>query len=426
MQAPEVKFRRSSSIAPVVITAMRFEYCVIGGGIVGLATARELLLRRPGASLVLLEKESALATHQSGHNSGVIHAGVYYTPGSLKARLCREGNRDTREFCATHAIPFELCGKLIVATNPLELERLADLRARCVANHIATEELAGAALHQLEPHITGIAGLLVPGTGIVDYRRVALALADEIRRLGGAIQCNSKVRGIDERDTHVEIRLLDGEPVQCGRLIVCAGLQSDRLARLAGLKPGLRIVPFRGEYFRLPPEKSAIIGRLIYPVPDPTLPFLGVHLTRMVGGEITVGPNAVLGFSLEGYGHFSFDLRDTAASLSFPGVWRLLRKHWRSALSELHGSLRRGRYLQACRRYCPELKVEDLLPYRAGIRAQAVMNDGTLVHDFVFADTRRTVHVLNAPSPAATAAMPISRMIVARALQETSTQTISG
>jgi L-2-hydroxyglutarate oxidase len=403
---------------------MRFEYCVVGGGIVGLATARELLLRHPGASLVLLEKESALATHQSGHNSGVIHAGVYYTPGSLKARLCREGNRDTREFCTTHAIPFELCGKLIVATNPLELERLADLRARCVANHIATEELAGTGLRQLEPHIAGIAGLLVPDTGIVDYRRVALALADEIHRLGGEIQCSAQVRGIDERDTHVEISLLDGEPLQSGRLIVCAGLQSDRLAQLAGLRPGLRIVPFRGEYFKLAPSKSSIVRHLIYPVPDPTLPFLGVHLTRMVGGEITVGPNAVLGFSREGYGRFSFDLRDSAHTLSFPGFWRLLGRHWRSALSELRGSLLRGRYLEACRKYCPELKVEDLLPYRAGIRAQAVMTDGTLVHDFLFADTPRQVHVLNAPSPAATAALPIARMIVARALQESPTHAI--
>jgi len=418
MQACMLKFGSSSARARAVIAAMRYEFCVIGGGIVGLATARELLLRRPGTSLVLLEKESALATHQSGHNSGVIHAGVYYTPGSLKARLCREGNRDTREFCTTHAIPFELCGKLIVATNPLELKRLAELRARCVANHIATEELAGPALRQLEPHIAGIAALLVPGTGIVDYQRVALALADDIRQLGGEIRCGALVQGIDEDDTRVEISVSEGEALHSGHLIVCAGLQSDRLARLAGLKPGLRVVPFRGEYFRLPPEKSAIIRHLIYPVPDPTLPFLGVHLTRMISGEVTVGPNAVLGFSREGYGHFSVDLRDTADTLSFPGFWRVLRRHWRSALTELHGSLLSGRYLQECRKYCPELKLEDLLPFRAGIRAQAVMKDGTLVHDFLFADTPRSVHILNAPSPAATAAMPIARWIVARALQE--------
>jgi L-2-hydroxyglutarate oxidase len=227
------------------------------------------------------------------------------------------------------------------------------------------------------------------------------------------------VQAIGEGKTFIEIRLAGGECLQSGRLIVCAGLQSDRLARMAGLSVDLRIVPFRGEYFQLPPEKSSIIRHLIYPVPDPALPFLGVHLTPLIGGEVTVGPNAVLGFAREGYGHLSFNLRDTADSLSFPGLWRVLGKHWRSALSELRGSVQRGRYLQECRKYCPELNAQDLLPYRAGIRAQAVMKDGTLVHDFLFADTPRTVHVLNAPSPAATAAMPIARMIVARALQET-------
>lgn len=398
---------------------MRYEFCVVGGGIVGLATARELLLQRPGASLLLLEKEAGLASHQTGHNSGVIHAGVYYAPGSLKARLCREGNRDTKEFCAAHGIPVDVCGKLIVATDDLEAARLVELKERCLANEIPTDELSGAELRAMEPRIVGRAALLVRSTGIVDYRRVALALADEVRRLGGIIRPGTQVQGIHESETGVVLTLAGGEAIELERLIVCAGLQADRMARLAGLKVDFRIIPFRGEYFQLPREKSSIVKHLIYPVPDPTLPFLGVHLTRMIGGEVTVGPNAVLGFAREGYGHFSFSLRDTAASLGYPGFWHVIRRHWRSALSELGGSLLRGRYLQECRKYCPELSLQDLLPYRAGIRAQAVMHDGTLQHDFLFGDTPRTVHVLNAPSPAATAAMPIARMIVARALHET-------
>jgi L-2-hydroxyglutarate oxidase len=367
---------------------------------------------------VLLEKESTLASHQTGHNSGVIHAGVYYAPDSLKARLCREGNQDTKEFCATHSIPFEVCGKLIVATNVDELERLAQLRARCQANAIATEELAKVGLRALEPRISGLAALLVRSTGIVDYRRVALALGDEIRRHGGEIRTGASAQRIVESGALVDIGLTDGERLQSRQLIACAGLQSDRIARIAGLQVDLRIIPFRGEYFQLPPEKSGVVRHLIYPVPDPTLPFLGVHLTRKIDGHVTVGPNAVLGFAREGYGHFSFNLRDTAETLSFPGFWRVIRNHWRSALSELRGSALRRRYLQECRKYCPELQLQDLLPYQAGIRAQAVMRDGTLAYDFLFADTPRTVHVLNAPSPAATAAMPIARMIVARALHE--------
>ncbi len=397
---------------------MRYDFCVVGGGIVGLATAREILERRPGAGLVLLEKEADLAAHQTGHNSGVIHAGVYYPPGSLKARLCRAGNRQTKQFCAEHGIPVEECGKLIVATTPTEVRRLADLRKRCEANDIVAHEVAGADLVTLEPRIAGLAALLVPSTGIVDYRRVALALAEEIRKLGGETRVRTCVHGIAEGSVEVEISPAEGEPILAGQLIVCAGLQADRLARSAGLDVQLRIIPFRGEYFQLPAAKSNVVRHLIYPVPDPDLPFLGVHLTRMISGRVTVGPNAVLGFAREGYPHFSFNLRDTAETLGFPGFWRVLRKHWRSALSELGGSLIRSRYLQECRKYCPELTLQDLQPYPAGIRAQAVLGDGTLVHDFLFADTPRVVHVLNAPSPAATAALPIARVIAARALHE--------
>jgi L-2-hydroxyglutarate oxidase len=397
---------------------MRYDFCIVGGGIVGLATAREILKRRPGASLVLLEKEADFATHQTGHNSGVIHAGVYYAPGSLKARLCRAGNQQTKQFCAEHGIPIEECGKLIVATTPIEVQRLSDLRKRCEANEIPVQEVAGADLVALEPRIAGVAALLVPSTGIVDYRRVAQALGEEIRKHGGEARMRTRVHSITERSAEVEVALTEGEPIRAGQLIACAGLQADRLARSARLDVQLRIIPFRGEYFQLPTTKSNVVRHLIYPVPDPELPFLGVHLTRMISGRVTVGPNAVLGFAREGYPHFSFNLRDTAEILSFSGFWRVVHKHWRSALGELGGSLIRSRYLQECRKYCPELDLQDLQPYPAGIRAQAVLADGTLVHDFMFADTPRMVHVLNAPSPAATAALPIARVIAARALHE--------
>jgi len=313
---------------------MRYDFCVVGGGIVGLATAREILKRRPGASLVLLEKETDFATHQTGHNSGVIHAGVYYAPGSLKARLCRAGNQQTKQFCAEHHIPIEACGKLIVATTPLEMHRLADLRKRCETNEIATQAVAGADLVTLEPRIAGLAALLVPSTGIVDYRRVSLALTEEIRKHGGEARLRSCVRSITEGSAEVEVVLTEGEPIRAGQLIACAGLQADRLARTARLDVQLRIIPFRGEYFQLPTTKSNIVRHLIYPVPDPELPFLGVHLTRMIGGRVTVGPNAVLGFAREGYPHFSFNLRDAAETLRFSGFWRVVRKHWRSALGE--------------------------------------------------------------------------------------------
>jgi L-2-hydroxyglutarate oxidase len=397
---------------------MRHDFCVVGGGIVGLATAREILRRRPGASLVLLEKETGLAAHQTGHNSGVIHAGVYYAPGSLKARLCRVGNRETKQFCTEHDIPIENCGKLIVATTPIEVQRLGDLKKRGELNEIAVQEVAAAELSTLEPHITGLAALLVPSTGIVDYRRVSRALAEDVEKRGGEVRLRSCVSSITEGGAEVEVMLSHGEVIRTGRLVACGGLQADRLAQSAGLDVRLRIIPFRGEYFQLPPDQSQIVRHLIYPVPDPELPFLGVHLTRTIGGRVTVGPNAVLGFAREGYPHFSFNLLDTTDTLTFPGFWGVMRKHWRSAVGELGGSLLRSRYLQQCRKYCPELTLQDLLPYPAGIRAQAVLGDGTLVHDFMFADTPRTVHVLNAPSPAATAALPIARVIAARVLSE--------
>ena len=390
------------------------DFCVIGGGIVGLATAMQLLQRNPGASLVLLEKESALATHQTGHNSGVIHSGIYYAPGSLKADLCKRGERATKEFCTEHGIPFITCGKTLVATSPLELERMAVLAERALQNGIEVEHLDAAELRRREPNIAGLGALFVPATAIVDYRQVCAAMARVIQSLGGEIVLGARVTAIEETAENVTVRT-GARTVTARRLIACAGLQSDRLARLAGLPVTHQIVPFRGEYFRLPNEKNGIIQSLIYPIPDPDLPFLGIHLTRMIDGGVTVGPNAVLGFAREGYRRLSVDVGDVAQYLFFPGLWKVLARYRKSVRAELAGSLFKSAYLKECRKYCPSLESSDLLPYEAGIRAQAVTRDGTLVQDFLFLESPRTLHVCNAPSPAATSAIPIGEMIAGRA-----------
>lgn len=392
---------------------------VVGGGIVGLATAHEVLRRRPGADVLVVEKEPAVARHQSGHNSGVIHAGVYYAPGSLKARFCREGAAETREFCAEHAIPFVDTGKLVVATTPAEVARLAVLTERARANGLALTSLSGDELREREPHVAGLAALHVHATGITDYAAVCRALAASITAAGGEVRTSTTVEALDESSDAVQLTL-SGEngwrTVEPARqVVVCAGLQADRLAAMSGLNDGpdaFRIVPFRGEYYRLPASRNDLVSSLIYPVPNPDLPFLGVHLTRMVDGGVTVGPNAVLGLSREGYRKGSVDLRDLADLARFPGTWQVARTHWRTGLAEQRDSwLRRG-YLRLVRRYCPVLTLDDLLPEPAGIRAQAVLRDGTLVHDFLVRRTDRTVHVCNAPSPAATSAFPIARHVV--------------
>jgi L-2-hydroxyglutarate oxidase len=393
---------------------MLHDFCIVGGGIVGLATALALLQRRPGASLVLLEKEAALARHQTGHNSGVIHAGIYYTPGSLKARLCRAGAEATKRFCTENGIPFEVCGKLVVATSEAEMARLDALAGRARQSKIAFDRLDGAALRRLEPNVAGLGALLVHSTGIVDYTAVCAALATRIRALGGEIVLGTEVTAIAE--TSDDARVAGSGEWRAKRLVVCAGLQSDRMARLAGLSIRHRIVPFRGEYYVLPKTLSQIVRHLIYPVPEPGVPFLGVHLTRMIDGSVTVGPNAVLGWSREGYPKGSLSLRDTADFAGFPGFWRMALRHRRSAVSELYASLNKAAYLEACRKYCPSLRLDDLLPHRAGIRAQAVDAGGNLIEDFLFLDTPRSVHVCNAPSPAATSALPIGDMIADRVL----------
>ena len=395
---------------------MTYDYCVIGGGIVGMATAMKLLERRPGASLVVLEKESALGRHQTGHNSGVIHSGVYYAPGSLKAELCRRGAAATKEFCSRHAIPYDVCGKLLVATSELEARRMDALHERSQTNGVAVERLDAAELRRWEPNVVGVGALYYATTGITDYRQVCRAMGDVVTAGGGRVELGVTVERIAE--SSAEVTVAAGERRWTARqLVVCAGLQADRLARAAGVSTDFQIVPFRGEYYRLPASKNDVVRRLIYPVPDPELPFLGVHLTRMIDGGVTVGPNAVLGLAREGYAKFSFAARDVREYAGFPGMWKVARNHLRTGVREVRNSLWKRGYLQECRKYCPSLTLGDLLPEEAGIRAQAVLRDGTLVHDFLFAETGRTLHVCNAPSPAATSAIPIGEMIADKSLQ---------
>ncbi len=388
-----------------------YDFCVIGGGIVGVATARTLLRRHPGAQVVLVEKASALAVHQTGHNSGVIHSGIYYAPGSLKARLCAAGARWTKEFAAAQGIPFEVCGKLLVATDSVEHRRMLDLYDRSITNGVEVELLDAAELRRREPRVAGVGALFVPGTGIIDYTAVTAALAAQVVAEGGRIVLDAEITELTETADSVTASGPSGSWT-ARTLVVCAGLQADRLAALAGIDTDFRIVPFRGEYYQLPPERAGLVRTLIYPVPDPTLPFLGVHLSPTIDGALTVGPNAVLGLSREGYRKGSLDLRDARDALGFPGLHRVARAHLRTGARELRNSLFKRGYLAECRRYCPELTMADLLPREAGIRAQAVLRDGTLVHDFLIERTPRSVHVLNAPSPAATSAVPIAEYLV--------------
>ena len=355
---------------------MIYDFAIIGAGIVGLAAAREILRARPQSSIIILEKESAVAWHQTGHNSGVIHAGIYYAPGSLKARLCREGAAATKAFCAEQGIKFETCGKLLVATNALESVRMDALFERTKQNGIEAERIDRAGLLRLEPNITGVGALLVPSTGIVDYKMVASAFAEIVTAQGAGLQLGAEVVAIREDARTVEISTPEQSWI-ARVLIVCAGLQSDRLAKLAGMRIDHRIVPFRGEFYTLPKSRAGLISRLIYPIPDPKLPFVGIHLTRTIDGRIIVGPNAVLGWSREGYGKFSFNRRDVLDYMAFPGFWKVVETHFAAGVEEMRNSLWKQGYLAQFRKYCPSLSSADLQPGPAGIRAQAVLRDGT-------------------------------------------------
>jgi L-2-hydroxyglutarate oxidase len=393
---------------------------VIGGGVVGMATALALLALRPGASLVVLEKEAKLAAHQTGHNSGVIHAGLYYKPGSLKATTCARGRTMLERFCQEHGVPFERCGKVVVATREPELPALDELERRGRANGlVGIRRIPMGELREREPHVAGVAALLVPETGIVDYAEVVAAMAAEVARRGGHIRTNERVTGI-RRGDRVLVESTTGD-VEARVLVACTGLESDRVARMAGLETDVAIVPFRGEYWMLRPERATLVRHLIYPVPDPAFPFLGVHFTRRIGGGIEAGPNAVLALKREGYTRTSFDVHDAWDVARWPGFWRMVRTNWRSGLREQARSLSRRAFARACAALVPEVTPEDLTPGGAGVRAQALARDGSLVDDFVIAERERMVHVLNAPSPAATASLAIGEEIARRAVRWLST-----
>jgi L-2-hydroxyglutarate oxidase len=390
----------------------RCDVIIVGGGIVGLAVALEITKRFPHLRLLLLEKEDRVGQHQSSHNSGVIHSGVYYKPGSHKAKLCVEGARAMIEFCSAHDIPHEVCGKVIVATHPEEFPGLEELRRRGEANGLTGLRMIGLEqLHEIEPHASGLRALVVPSTGITDYAKVCDKYAELIRAQGGSILTSTAVTGLQNLVGEIVVET-SGGAFSTTYLINCAGLFSDRIAGMAGGKPDVLIVPFRGEYYDLIPQRSSLVRSLIYPVPDPQFPFLGVHFTRRVNGTVDAGPNAVLAFRREGYRRTDFSLRDLAASLAFPGFWRMSMKHWRSGLDEFHRSFSKAVFVRALQRLLPELRSEDLIPGGSGVRAQALRRDGTLVDDFQFAPSGRMLHVLNVPSPAATASLVIGRAIV--------------
>jgi len=391
-----------------------YDFIIVGGGIVGVSTALTLIKQNPSKKILLLEKEKSFAHHQTGHNSGVIHAGVYYEPGSLKAEFCREGLKETIAFCNTHGIPYEQCGKLLVATNDIELQRMDKLFERCKANNIEAEILNQEKLHEIEPNVFGIGAILVKSTGIVDYTLITKKMSEQFESLGGEFLLNSKVTNLDENKERIQV-ITSNETLNSKYLICCAGLMADRVAKLLNIKINFQIIPFRGEYFRLKEKHNSLVKHLIYPIPDPDLPFLGVHLTKMIDGTITVGPNAVLGFKREGYGMFNFSLRDTIQFLSFKGFYKVVKKNLKSGLYEMKNSIFKRGYLKEVQKYSPQIKLNDLVPYPAGIRAQAVLEDGTLVHDFLFAESERSIHVCNAPSPAATSAIPIGKYITEKA-----------
>ena len=400
----------------------RFDTAVIGGGIVGMAAAMALLETGAG-SLVVLEAEEELAAHQSGHNSGVIHSGLYYKPGSLKARLCREGSEALYQFCIEERVPYRRCGKLVIATAAAEVPILTELEQRGRANGLAgLRRLESRALRDLEPAVTGLAGLWVEETGVVDFARVTDALARRVRAKGGDVWTGARVRGVRREAGQLRIETARGD-VRARRLLNCAGLQADRVARMCGLDPDVRIIPFRGEYYELVPDRRSLVRNLVYPVPDPSLPFLGVHFTRTIDDRVEAGPNAVLAWKREGYSRWSVSPGDLAETLSFPGFWRMAGRHWQSGWSEWRRSVSKRRSVRALRRLLPGLRPQDLVRGRTGVRAQAVDRAGRLLDDFYIVQSDGAIHVLNAPSPAATASLSIGRTLADRLLHSTQART---
>jgi (S)-2-hydroxyglutarate dehydrogenase len=393
----------------------RADYILIGGGIVGLASAAALLGREPRARLLLLEKEDSWAAHQTGHNSGVIHSGIYYKPGSLKARLAREGNRSMVEFCRQHGLAHRVCGKVIVASRPEQVPLLDNLLQRGEQNQLQVERLNPDQVREIEPHVRCLAGLRVPSTGIVDYRAVCQKLADLIRAQGADLHLRTRVLAIREQSSGPVVETTQGA-FEGALLVNCAGLHSDRIARLSGVDPKARIVPFRGEYYELRPDRRDLVKTLIYPVPNPAFPFLGVHFTRMIDGSVHAGPNAVLSFKREGYRKTDFNLRDFAEVMGFPGFWKLVARNATEGLKEMVRSFSKGQFVRSLQELVPDVQSDDLVPSAAGVRAQALLPDGSLVDDFLILDAPHAVHVCNAPSPAATASLEIGKAIAERVL----------
>ncbi|WP_030171358.1 L-2-hydroxyglutarate oxidase [Spirillospora albida] len=385
---------------------------IIGAGIIGLALGREITRRRPGTRVVVLEKEDRVAAHQTGHNSGVVHAGIYYRPGSLKAELCARGRALLREYCAERSLPYDECGKIVVAVTGDDVARLDELEARAGVNAVpGLRRLDAAGIKDIEPHAAGLAALYSPHTAITDFTAIARAYADDITAAGGEVRLSFPVDRITPAGAAMEIAAGE-ETVRVDDLIICAGLQSDLVAGLAGDEPGPRIVPFRGEYMTVTREKADLVRGLIYPVPDPRYPFLGVHFTRRVSGDVEVGPNAVLALAREGYRRSDLSLRDVRGIAGWPGTWRMAGRHWRTGVREMHGSLSTRAYMRAARRYVPEIGPGDVVRSGAGIRAQALDRDGGLVDDFRIHRLGRVTAVRNAPSPGATSSLAIAEHIM--------------
>jgi L-2-hydroxyglutarate oxidase len=397
--------------------AFQYDLTIIGGGILGLASALKITAAHPNVRLLILEKEAALAQHQTGNNSGVIHSGLYYRPGSLKAKSCVSGRKELMAFCDANAVPYEICGKVVVATGEAELPRLEELYRRGQANGLKGLEIIGPErLKEIEPHAVGIKGLFVPETGIVDYRRVVAAYAEKVRDANGDIRMGQRVVGIIDGSDEVVLQTSGGD-YRTKYLINCCGLQSDIVAQMMGSTGQQedgeehRIIPFRGEYYKIAPEREYLVKNLIYPVPDPTFPFLGVHFTRMARGGVEAGPNAVFAYAREGYRHSDINLSDLWRTVSFKGFWAITAKYWRTGFGELYRSLSKAAFVRALQKLLPEIREQDLVPGGAGVRAQAVSASGALVDDFIIKQSRRAVHILNAPSPGATASLAIGQQI---------------
>lgn len=389
------------------------EVVIIGGGIVGLSVGLALTERFPDKKVVILEKENSVSKHQTGNNSGVIHSGIYYKPGSFKARFAKQGSQSMVAFCKEHGIEYDICGKVIVATEQHELPLLQNLYERGIQNELEIEMLNAEQLKEIEPHVAGLGAIRVPQAGIVNYQQVSEKIRELIEANGGEIRCGEEVKSINEHENGVSIETSKGT-VETKVMINCAGLQSDRIAKMTGYFADLKIVPFRGEYYKLKESSRSLVNHLIYPVPNPDFPFLGVHYTRMIGGEVEAGPNAVLSFKREGYKKTDINLFDIAETLTYKGFWKLAGKNMKEGLNEMARSYSKGLFVKSLQKLIPEIQAEDLEPGGAGVRAQALKSDGSMVDDFYFIPGKRSIHVLNAPSPAATASLEIGKEIVAR------------